>query len=108
VFPDGDLPRLADVVAAAESSGFEVRDVENLREHYTSTLRHWVARLEANEDAARAAVGDETFNVWRFYMSGSAHGFAVGRMGLDQTLLVKPLADGRAPLPATRDDLYRS
>ena len=27
-------------------SGFEVRDVESLREHYALTLRHWVRRLE--------------------------------------------------------------
>ena len=108
VFPDGDLPRLTDVVTAAEAAGFEVRDVENLREHYARTLRHWVARLESNEAAARRAVGDETYNVWRFYMSGSAHGFAIGRMGLDQTLLIKRLADGTAVVPPTRDDVYRA
>ena len=107
VFPDGDLPRLDDIVSAAERAGFEVRDVENLREHYARTLRQWVRGLEANERAARAAAGDETYNVWRFYMSGSAHGFAVGRMGLDQTLLVKRETDGSAPLPNTRDDIYR-
>ena len=28
--------------------GFEVRDVESLREHYALTLRAWVANLEAN------------------------------------------------------------
>jgi cyclopropane-fatty-acyl-phospholipid synthase len=108
VFPDGDLPRLHDVIDAAEIAGFEVRDVENLREHYARTLRHWVRRLEANESAARAAVGDATFNVWRFYLAGSAHGFSGGRMGLDQTLLVKRTADGSAHVPPTRDDIYRA
>jgi cyclopropane-fatty-acyl-phospholipid synthase len=107
VFPDGDLPRLEEVVAAAEGSGFEVRDVENLREHYARTLRHWVRRLEAQESKARAMVGDETYNVWRFYMAGSAHGFAIGRMGIDQVLLAKPLADGSAAVPGTREDIYR-
>jgi cyclopropane-fatty-acyl-phospholipid synthase len=107
VFPDGDLPRLEEVVAAAEGSGFEVRDVENLREHYARTLRHWVRRLEAQESKAREIVGDETYNVWRFYMAGSAHGFASGRMGIDQVLLAKPLADGSAAVPGTREDIYR-
>ncbi len=106
VFPDGDLARLDEVLAAAEASGFEIRDVENLREHYATTLRHWVRRLEANETAARAAVGDETYNVWRFYMAGSAHGFAIGRMGLEQTLLAKRYADGATALPRTRADIY--
>lgn len=108
VFPDGDLPRLEEVIAAAQGSGFEVRDVENLREHYARTLRHWVRRLEAEEFAARRIVGDETYNVWRFYMAGSAHGFAIGRMGIDQVLLAKPLPDGSADVPATREDLYRA
>jgi cyclopropane-fatty-acyl-phospholipid synthase len=108
VFPDGDLPTLGEIIGAAESSGFEVRDVENLREHYAMTLRHWVRRLEANEAAARAAVGDETYNVWRFYIAGSAHGFSIGRMGLDQTLLVKRHPDGEAGVPQTRADIYRA
>lgn len=107
VFPDGDLPRIDQIALAAADAGFEVRDVENLREHYAKTLRSWVRRLEANEASARAAVGDETYNVWRFYMAGSAHGFAAGRMGLGQTLLVKPLPDGSAPVPSTREDVYR-
>ncbi|HYK52822.1 MAG TPA: cyclopropane-fatty-acyl-phospholipid synthase family protein [Candidatus Eremiobacteraceae bacterium] len=107
VFPDGDLPRIDQITIAAEGAGFEVRDVENLREHYATTLRHWVRRLEANEARARAAVGDETYNVWRFYISGSAHGFSVGRMGLGQTLLAKRLPDGTVRMPPTRDDLYR-
>ena len=107
VFPDGDLPRIDEIALAAADAGFEVRDVENLREHYATTLRHWVRRLESNEQRARAAVGDETYNVWRFYMAGSAHGFAAGRMGLGQTLLVKRLPDGSAPVPSTREDLYR-
>ena len=108
VFPDADLPTLGDIVGAAESSGFEVRDVENLREHYANTLRHWVRRLEAHETPARSAVGDETYNVWRFYMAGSAHGFAIGRMGLEQTLLVKRHSDGDAGVPLTRADIYRA
>src|SRR5205814_8701823 len=39
VFPDGRLTTLAPVIAAAEGVGFETRDMESLREHYTLTLR---------------------------------------------------------------------
>ncbi len=107
VFPDGDIPRLWSMCRASQDEGFEVRDVENLREHYALTLRMWVAGLEAHEAQARALVGDETYNVWRFYMSGSARTFAVGRMGIVQMLLAKRTGDGRALVPPTRDDIYK-
>lgn len=108
VFPDGDLPALDVTVRAAERAGFEVRDVENLREHYARTLRAWVANLAANHQAAVDATDWRTERIWRIYMSGSARGFALGRMGLMQTLLAKPRADGFSDVPPTRRDLYRA
>ena len=55
VFPDGELIDVADVVRAMERAGFEVRDVESLREHYTRTLRAWVANLESPGTHGRQA-----------------------------------------------------
>ena len=95
------------MIAAAEGQGFEVRDVESLREHYLTTLRHWVRRLEAHESEARAATGDVTYRVWRLYMAAAAHGFRVGRISVIQSLLGKRDADGRVSTPRTRADLYR-
>jgi cyclopropane-fatty-acyl-phospholipid synthase len=106
VFPDSDIPPLPVVVAAAATASLEVRDVENLREHYTLTLRHWVRRLEAAHAATRAFVDEPTYRTWRLYLAGSAHGFAHADLALYQTLLVKPDADGRAGLPLTRADWY--
>jgi cyclopropane-fatty-acyl-phospholipid synthase len=108
VFPDGELIPVSEALAAAERAGFEVRDVENLREHYTRTLRHWVANLERNADRAIAAVGERAFRSWHLYMAGSAQGFRSGRMGLFQSLLAKPHADGSLTLPPTRRDIYVS
>ena len=34
VFPDGELVPISSTLQAAEKCGFEVRDVESLREHY--------------------------------------------------------------------------
>jgi cyclopropane-fatty-acyl-phospholipid synthase len=106
VFPDGDLVPSAAVIASAEGAGFELRDVESLREHYVTTLRHWVRRLESNAAAARDEVGEVTYRVWRLYMAASAHGFRVGRIGVIQSLLAKPDGSGAARLPRTRDDIY--
>lgn len=108
VFPDGDLVPLELVIGAAEAAGFETRDVENLREHYRLTLRHWVRRLESRASQIIALAGERAYRTWRLYMSGCASRFAAGRMALDQVLLAKPDKAGRVPLPLTRADLYDS
>jgi cyclopropane-fatty-acyl-phospholipid synthase len=105
VFPDGDLIGIDTTLRAAERTGFEVRDVENLREHYARTLRAWYANLEAHRDAAIGATDERTFRIWRIYLAGSARNFWRGQMGLFQTLLAKNLG-GPAPVPASRRDLY--
>ena len=107
VFPDTEIPPIPTVLGAAETAGFEVRDVENLREHYRLTLRNWVRRLEAAHDQALEHVNEPTYRVWRAYLAGSAYGFAVGHLAIYQALLSKPDAQGRAHLPLTRQDWYR-
>jgi cyclopropane-fatty-acyl-phospholipid synthase len=106
VFPDSDVPPISTVLTAGEGAGLEVRDVENLREHYRSTLRHWVRRLEDNHLAALAFVDEPTFRVWRLYMAASARSFDRGNLAIYQALFSKPDEHGHAGLPLTRDDWY--
>ncbi|HWN64879.1 MAG TPA: cyclopropane-fatty-acyl-phospholipid synthase family protein, partial [Candidatus Binatus sp.] len=104
VFPDGDIPPLPMMLRAAESAHFEIRDVENLREHYALTLRHWLRRLEANHDKALQFVDESMYRVWRLYLAGSVHGFRRGHLAVYQTLLAKLDPSGQSNLPLTRDD----
>jgi cyclopropane-fatty-acyl-phospholipid synthase len=106
VFPDAKLVPLASVIRSAESVGFEVRDVESLREHYMMTLRAWVRGLERRKAEAIKLVGDRTYRVWRLYMSAGAFGFRIAGLNIVQTLLAKPTATGRSNVPLTRDDIY--
>lgn len=106
VFPDKELLPLNTVLRAAELKGFEVRDVESLREHYAMTLSHWVRRLEARKDEVRRVVNDVTYRIWRLYMAGAAHRFRTGRINVYQVLLSKP-DRGCSGLPLTRADWYR-
>jgi cyclopropane-fatty-acyl-phospholipid synthase len=105
VFPDSELVPISTSLRAAELSGFEVRDVESLREHYAMTLHHWVRRLEAHAEEAHRVTDDTTYRIWRLYMGGAAHSFRSGRLNVYQTLLAKPL-HGRSGLPLTREDWY--
>lgn len=105
VFPDGELVPISTTLRAAEEAGFEVRDLESLREHYELTLRHWVQNLESHADQARQATDDTTYRIWRLYLAGSANGFRTGIYSIHQALLVKA-ERGRAGLPLTRRDWY--
>ena len=104
VFPDGELLDVADTVSSMERVGFEVRDVEGLREHYAVTLRAWVANLEQHWDDAVALVGVRRARVWRLYMAASAIGFEDGGLGVHQVLGVVPAPTGASGMPPTRDD----
>jgi cyclopropane-fatty-acyl-phospholipid synthase len=102
VFPDGELLDVAEVIRAMQRSGFEVRDVESLREHYSRTLHHWVSNLEVHWDEAVALVGLPRANIWRLYMAASANGFDDGGLAIHQVLGVVPGPEGGSGMPPTR------
>lgn len=105
IFPDGEILPLSAMLRAAEEEGFEVRDVECLREHYVLTLNRWRKRLEARGEEAKRIVGEVTCRAWRLYLAGAAHTFAEGRNSVHQALLVRP-DNGKSGLPLTREDWY--
>lgn len=104
VFPDGELAPLGRTTATLEDAGFEVRDIEAIREHYALTLRHWVANLEANWGQAVRLTSPGRARVWRLYMAASAIAFERNRIGVNQILAVKTPDSGASGLPLrTRD-----
>jgi cyclopropane-fatty-acyl-phospholipid synthase len=106
VFPDGELLPISMTLRIAEEKGFEVRDVESLREHYTLTIRHWIRRLEARREEARSVTDETTYRVWRLFMSGTAHQFDCCETNVYQALFVKP-HQGKSGFPLTRNDWYQ-
>jgi cyclopropane-fatty-acyl-phospholipid synthase len=102
VFPDSELIDVGDVVLAMEDAGFEVRDVESLREHYALTLRDWIANLEAQWDRAVELVGPGRARIWRLYMAASAVGFEDAGLGIHQVLGVVSTDEGASGMPPTR------
>jgi cyclopropane-fatty-acyl-phospholipid synthase len=107
VFPDGELLPIGEVVVAAERAGFEVRDLESLREHYAETLAEWLARLEARFDEAVALVGERRARLYRLYLAASAVGFLRARTSVFQLLLARRTAHGAQDgLPRWRGAWY--
>jgi len=98
VFPDGELQSLAEHVGFLERAGFEVRDVEGLRQHYALTCRAWVANLEAGWAEAVRVVTPAPARVWRLYLAGAALAFERRRVGVNQILATRPASQASWPL----------
>ncbi|ACU72867.1 Cyclopropane-fatty-acyl-phospholipid synthase [Catenulispora acidiphila DSM 44928] len=86
IAPDMHMRPLSATLAMMEQAGWEVRDVEAMREDYVRTVRQWLTTLEARWSQAVDLVGVETARVWRLYLAGGALAFEQGRMGVDQIL----------------------
>src|SRR4029453_15386418 len=105
-FPNGALAGLSEKITEMERAGWEIMDVEGLRLHYARTCRHWVERLCAREDEARALAGERTYRTWRLYLTCSAVAFEGGSLGLYQVLMRKQWDPRVGYAPRTREPLY--
>ncbi|MEW5978952.1 MAG: cyclopropane-fatty-acyl-phospholipid synthase family protein [Acidobacteriota bacterium] len=89
VFPDAEMTPLDTVLGHAEQVGFEVRNVESLREHYTLTLRAWGHNLDQAKEKACRLVGEVNFRIWKLFMAAAAYSFEKGNHSIFQSLLLK-------------------
>ena len=81
IFPDSDLPRLEEIVIAADGL-FEVVMVRNDRLDYGRTCEIWANNLRAKRAEAIALVGKEQTQRYERYLKASAFGFITGKLGL--------------------------
>jgi cyclopropane-fatty-acyl-phospholipid synthase len=102
IAPDMHMRPLPETLGFLVDAGFEVRDVEAMREHYVWTVQAWIETFESHYDEAVAMVGEETARVWRLYLVGGALSFEEGRMGVDQVLAVRAGTDGVSDMPPRR------
>jgi cyclopropane-fatty-acyl-phospholipid synthase len=105
IFPDGELVSIPDTLSHLARAGFEIRDVESLREHYAYTLRRWLERLEANRTEAVRLSDEVNYRTFRIYLAGAIYGFRIAVYNVNQTLVVKSSAEFSG-LPLSRVDWY--
>ncbi|MEU5955195.1 cyclopropane-fatty-acyl-phospholipid synthase family protein [Streptomyces sp. NPDC047525] len=104
VFPGGELAPVGSTVGLLERAGFEVRDVEAIREHYALTLRRWVANLEAHWKEGQRLTSPGRARIWRLYMAASALAFEHNHIGVNQVLAVKTSEVGASGMPLRARD----
>jgi cyclopropane-fatty-acyl-phospholipid synthase len=88
IFPQADLPTLAEITAAAEGV-FEVCSVLNGRLDYAWTCEQWARRLRANREEAINLVGPEVVARYQRYLKMCSLGFRMGKICLYR-LVLKP------------------
>jgi len=105
IFPGSYTPTLREMMEIFEPQGLSVLDVENLRLHYASTLRHWLRRFEGHQSQVARMFDAEFVRTWRLYLSGSIASFTTGSLQLYQVLFSRR---GNNRLPWTRHHLALS
>lgn len=81
IFPESDLPRLADVAEACEGR-FEITTVRNDRADYARTCRLWFSGLRARRADAVALVGEEVVRRYERYLRTFSYSFELGAFQL--------------------------
>lgn len=102
IFPGGYIPTLSEVFSAIEREGLLVTDLEILRLHYATTLRHWRQRFRASWHTAVARFGERFCRMWEMYLAGAETAFLYQNLMVFQLQLTK---DQKA-LPLTRDYMH--
>ena len=92
IFPQADLPTLAEITAAADRV-FEVVSLTNGRLDYAWTCERWAERLRARRQEAVALVGAEVAARYERYLRLSAVGFRMGKICLYRIVL-RPYGHG--------------
>ena len=105
IFPDGELSSVGNTQSEAERAGFEVRDMEGLREHYCLTLEHWLKNLETRHDEVIRLTDEANFRIFRLHFAGSIRAFRINAYSLYQTMYVKP-DSATSGYPLGREDWY--
>jgi cyclopropane-fatty-acyl-phospholipid synthase len=89
IFPGSCIPSLAALKAAwSRATDLDLVDVEDITQHYVTTLRRWRENFVAHWDRIRAlGFRDEFRRLWEFYFCYCEGGFAERALGDVQLVL---------------------
>lgn len=81
IFPESDLPRLAELAEAMERQ-FEIVRMRNDPKHYSRTVRVWLDSMRSNREAIVELVGEERTLEYERFLSGGIKGYDLGVFNL--------------------------
>jgi len=74
IFPESDLPRLTELITAAEGV-MEIVSLRNDREDYAKTCAAWLERLRKNRTQALSIVGETVYQRFDRFLESAIKGF---------------------------------
>lgn len=89
VFPGSELPRLQEIIAAAEDV-LKIEKVVNHARDYEHTCKLWKNNLKRNRERAIALHGEDVYRHYVDYLQGSEFGFALENLALYRIVFEKP------------------
>lgn len=92
IFPGSCIPSVTALLqSATRTSSLRLQGLDDITEHYVTTLQRWRSALAQSIDRVRAQGYSESFiRMWEFYLSYCEGGFAERYLGNVQMLLAKP------------------
>lgn len=99
IFPGAYSPALSEVFEVIEHNNLWCTDLEFLRLHYATTLKHWADRFEANRDTVVDMYDERFARMWEFYLISCEQMFRTG----SQLVFHMQLSRSRTGAPIVRD-----
>jgi cyclopropane-fatty-acyl-phospholipid synthase len=89
IFPGGRLPSVEKVTEHSTKAGFTVSRVQSLQSDFAKTLDMWADVLESRRDEAIAIQSEEVYERYMKFLRGTADGFRIGYVDINQFTLEK-------------------
>lgn len=99
IFPGAYSPALSEVFEVIEQNQLWCTDLEFLRLHYATTLKHWADRFESNREKVVEMYDERFARMWEFYLISCEQMFRTG----SQLVFHMQLSRSRTGAPIVRD-----
>ncbi|OBK70951.1 cyclopropane mycolic acid synthase family methyltransferase [Mycobacterium sp. 1274761.0] len=89
IFPGGRLPSVEKVEQHSTKAGFTVTRIQSLQSDFAKTLDMWAEVLESRKNEAIAIASEEVYERYMKFLRGTADGFRIGYVDINQFTLEK-------------------
>jgi cyclopropane-fatty-acyl-phospholipid synthase len=89
IFPGGRLPSIEKIEEHATQAGFTVTRIQSLQSDFAKTLDMWADVLESRRCEAIAMQSEEVYDRYMKFLRGTAEGFRIGYVDINQFTLKK-------------------